>query len=111
MTPTLAAGELVLPSLGESLNQATVTRWLKDVGDPVAEGEPIVEVATDKVDSEIVAPITGIVSAIHVTENEVAERGQALATITPEGAAAHAPPPRHPHPRLHLRRSPRRPPL
>ncbi|WP_454131800.1 biotin/lipoyl-containing protein [Microbacterium lacticum] len=91
MTPTIAAGELVLPNLGESVNQATVTRWLKDVGDPVAEGEPIDEVATDKVDSEIVAPITGIVSAIHVTDNEVAERGQALATITPEGAAAHAP--------------------
>ena len=91
MTTTTAAGEFVLPNLGESVDQATITRWLKDIGEHVAEGEPIVEVATDKVDSEVIAPFTGIVSAIHVAENEAAQPGQALATITPEGTAAPTP--------------------
>jgi len=83
MTATIAAAEFMLPALGESIDQATVTRWLKSVGEAVAEGEPIVEVATDKVDSEIVAPFAGIVAQIIVPEDGVADVGQVLATITP----------------------------
>lgn len=78
--------ELTLPALGESIDSATVTRWLKGVGDSVEVDEPVLEVATDKVDSEVVAPFAGVISAILVSEDETAEIGQVLATIAPVGS-------------------------
>jgi len=81
-----------LPALGESVTEGTVTRWLKNVGDRVEVDEPLLEVSTDKVDTEIPSPIAGIIEAILVAEDETVEVGTALVTIgTGEGIAAAAP--------------------
>ncbi len=70
-----------LPALGESVTEGTVTRWLKKVGDRVEVDEPLVEVSTDKVDTEIPSPIAGVIEAILVAEDETVEVGTALVTI------------------------------
>jgi len=77
-----------LPALGESVTEGTVTRWLKKVGDRVEVDEPLVEVSTDKVDTEIPSPIAGIVEAILVAEDETVEVGTALVTIGDGGGTA-----------------------
>ena len=74
-------GEVLLPKLGESIQSATVVRWLKKVGDEVSQDEPIVEVATDKVNSEIPAPFSGMISQILVQEGEEVPVGAKIATI------------------------------
>ncbi|MEO7007473.1 MAG: 2-oxo acid dehydrogenase subunit E2 [Terrimesophilobacter sp.] len=79
-----------LPALGESVTEGTVTRWLKNVGDRVEVDEPLVEVSTDKVDTEIPSPIAGIIEAILVAEDETVEVGTALVTIG-DGSAGQAP--------------------
>jgi 2-oxoglutarate dehydrogenase E2 component (dihydrolipoamide succinyltransferase) len=73
---------ITLPSLGEDVTEATVTRWLVGPGDTVDAETPLLEVATDKVDTEIPSPHAGTVATIHVAENDVVEVGAALATIT-----------------------------
>jgi len=83
--------EVVLPALGESVTEGTVTRWLKKVGDTVAVDEPLVEVSTDKVDTEIPSPVAGVVQQILVQEDETIEVGAVLA-IVGEGAASEAAP-------------------
>jgi pyruvate dehydrogenase E2 component (dihydrolipoamide acetyltransferase) len=70
-----------LPALGESVTEGTVTRWLKNVGDHVEVDEPLVEVSTDKVDTEIPSPIAGVIEEILVQEDETVEVGTALVTI------------------------------
>jgi 2-oxoglutarate dehydrogenase E2 component (dihydrolipoamide succinyltransferase) len=70
-----------LPALGESVTEGTVTRWLKKVGDRIEVDEPLLEVSTDKVDTEIPSPISGIVEAILVQEDETVAVGTVLATI------------------------------
>ena len=90
------AGEGVtvqLPALGESVTEGTVTRWLKQVGDAVAVDEPLLEVSTDKVDTEIPAPIAGVLTEIRVSEDETVEVGAVLAVIGAAGAAPAAPAP------------------
>ncbi|NHI17187.1 2-oxoglutarate dehydrogenase, E2 component, dihydrolipoamide succinyltransferase [Microbacterium excoecariae] len=72
---------VVLPALGESVTEGTVTRWLKQVGDTVAVDEPLLEVSTDKVDTEIPSPVAGVLEAILVQEDETAEVGAELATV------------------------------
>src|SRR6056300_1158099 len=84
--------EVVLPALGESVTEGTVTRWLKKVGDTVAIDEPLVEVSTDKVDTEIPSPVAGILQQILVQEDETIEVGAVLAVVG-DGAAAEAPAP------------------
>jgi len=79
-----------LPALGESVTEGTVTRWLKNVGDRVEVDEPLLEVSTDKVDTEIPSPIAGIIEAILVQEDETVEVGTPLVTIG-DGSAAAAP--------------------
>ncbi len=79
--------EVVLPALGESVTEGTVTRWLKKVGDQVAIDEPLVEVSTDKVDTEIPSPFAGTLQQIMVQEDETVEVGAVLA-IVGEGSAA-----------------------
>jgi 2-oxoglutarate dehydrogenase E2 component (dihydrolipoamide succinyltransferase) len=79
-----------LPALGESVTEGTVTRWLKNVGDRVEVDEPLLEVSTDKVDTEIPSPIAGIIEAILVAEDETVEVGTALVTIG-DGSGAGAP--------------------
>jgi pyruvate dehydrogenase E2 component (dihydrolipoamide acetyltransferase) len=78
--------EVKLPALGESVTEGTITRWLKKVGDTVAIDEPLVEVSTDKVDTEIPSPVAGVLQQILVQEDEVALVGAVLA-IVGEGAA------------------------
>ncbi|MEU0780344.1 2-oxoglutarate dehydrogenase, E2 component, dihydrolipoamide succinyltransferase [Streptomyces sp. NPDC006173] len=79
--------DVVLPALGESVTEGTVTRWLKEVGDEVAEDEPLLEVSTDKVDTEIPSPAAGVLLEIVVGEDETAEVGAKLAVIGAPGAA------------------------
>jgi 2-oxoglutarate dehydrogenase E2 component (dihydrolipoamide succinyltransferase) len=70
-----------LPALGESVTEGTVTRWLKKVGDTVAVDEPLVEVSTDKVDTEIPSPFAGVIEQILVQEDETVQVGGVLAII------------------------------
>ncbi|MEU5439479.1 2-oxoglutarate dehydrogenase, E2 component, dihydrolipoamide succinyltransferase [Streptomyces griseofuscus] len=91
--------DVVLPALGESVTEGTVTRWLKSVGDSVEADEPLLEVSTDKVDTEIPAPASGVLLEIVVAEDETAEVGAKLAVIGAPGAApAAAPAPAAPAP-------------
>ncbi|GAB13900.1 dihydrolipoamide acyltransferase [Arthrobacter globiformis NBRC 12137] len=82
-----------LPALGESVTEGTVTRWLKQVGDRVEVDEPLLEVSTDKVDTEIPSPIAGVIEEILVAEDETAEVGAPLVRIGDGsgGGAAEAP--------------------
>ncbi|OEJ51271.1 2-oxoglutarate dehydrogenase, E2 component, dihydrolipoamide succinyltransferase [Streptomyces agglomeratus] len=84
--------DVVLPALGESVTEGTVTRWLKEVGEEVAEDEPLLEVSTDKVDTEIPSPAAGTLLEILVGEDETAEVGAKLAVIGAAGAAPAAAP-------------------
>ncbi|MFY1676591.1 2-oxoglutarate dehydrogenase, E2 component, dihydrolipoamide succinyltransferase [Streptomyces sp. WMMC905] len=85
--------DVVLPALGESVTEGTVTRWLKSVGDSVEADEPLLEVSTDKVDTEIPAPVSGTLVRIVVGEDETAEVGAKLAVIGATGTAPAAPTP------------------
>ncbi|MGJ7416273.1 2-oxoglutarate dehydrogenase, E2 component, dihydrolipoamide succinyltransferase [Streptomyces cinereoruber] len=84
--------DVVLPALGESVTEGTVTRWLKSVGETVEADEPLLEVSTDKVDTEIPAPASGVLLEIVVNEDETAEVGAKLAVIGAEGSAPAAAP-------------------
>src|SRR5690625_4280937 len=79
---------ITLPELGESVTEGTVTRWLKEVGDTVEVDEPIVEISTDKVDTEIPSPVAGTLLEIKVQEDEDIEVGEALAVIGDESESA-----------------------
>ncbi|WP_285137399.1 2-oxoglutarate dehydrogenase, E2 component, dihydrolipoamide succinyltransferase [Microbacterium sp. lyk4-40-TSB-66] len=83
--------EVTLPELGESVTEGTVTRWLKAVGDDVAVDEPLLEISTDKVDTEIPSPVAGTLQEILVQEDETVNVGAALARIG-SGAAPAAQP-------------------
>src|SRR4029077_7138041 len=74
-----------LPALGESVTEGTVTRWLKQVGDQVAVDEPLLEVSTDKVDTEIPSPVAGTILEIKAEEDETVEVGAELCVIGDEG--------------------------
>ena len=80
--------EVVMPALGESVTEGTVTTWLKSVGDAVETDEPLVEVSTDKVDSEVPAPASGFLAEIRVPEDETVEVGTVLAVITAQDPSA-----------------------
>lgn len=82
--------DVTLPALGESVTEGTVTRWLKNVGDTVAVDEPLVEISTDKVDTEIPSPIAGVIEAILVAEDETVEVGAVLVRIG-DGSGSAAP--------------------
>jgi len=81
---------VVLPALGESVTEGVITRWLKNVGDTVNADEPLVEISTDKVDTEIPAPASGTLASIAVEADGTAEVGAEIARIS-TGAAAPAP--------------------
>ena len=83
-----ATTSVTMPALGESVTEGTVTRWLKQVGEPVQADEPLVEVSTDKVDTEIPSPVTGVVLSISAPEDATIPVGAELAVI---GAAATSP--------------------
>ena len=82
------ATEVRLPELGESVTEGTVTRWLKQVGDDVAVDEPLLEISTDKVDTEIPSPVAGTLQEILAAEDETIAVGAVLARI---GSGAPAP--------------------
>ena len=77
--------QVLLPKMGESVAEATITTWLKAVGDVIEEDEPIVEIATDKVDSEVPSPASGILKEILFQEGDVVEVGTSFAVIQTEG--------------------------
>ncbi|MFE2145547.1 biotin/lipoyl-containing protein, partial [Streptomyces sp. NPDC059456] len=79
--PAASGTDVVLPALGESVTEGTVTRWLKQVGESVEADEPLLEVSTDKVDTEIPAPVSGTLLEIRINEDETAEVGAVLAVI------------------------------
>ena len=85
-----ATTAVVLPALGESVTEGTVTRWLKAVGDAVAADEPLVEISTDKVDTELPSPVSGTLLEITVGEDEVVAVGAQLGLV---GSSAGAPAP------------------
>ncbi|MEU5940339.1 2-oxoglutarate dehydrogenase, E2 component, dihydrolipoamide succinyltransferase [Micromonospora sp. NPDC047548] len=96
-----------MPALGESVTEGTVTRWLKQVGETVEVDEPLLEVSTDKVDTEIPSPVAGTVLEIKVAEDETAEVGADLAIIGAAGAApAAAKPEPKPEPRAEAKPEP-----
>jgi pyruvate dehydrogenase E2 component (dihydrolipoamide acetyltransferase) len=78
--------EIQMPQLGETVTEGTITKWLKSVGDEISEDEAIVEVSTDKVDSEIPSPVSGTLTEIKVEEGETVDVGAVLA-IVGDGAA------------------------
>src|SRR5262245_5417633 len=84
---TGTAVDVVMPQMGVSVSEGTITRWLKNVGDTVEADEPLLEISTDKVDTEVPSPGTGVVSEIVVQEGETVEVGTVLARIGGEGAA------------------------
>ncbi|MFD4967875.1 biotin/lipoyl-containing protein, partial [Streptomyces sp. NPDC058417] len=85
---------VTLPALGESVTEGTVTRWLKAEGERVEADEPLLEVSTDKVDTEIPSPAAGVLASIKVAEDETVEVGAELAVIDDgTGAPAAAPAP------------------
>ena len=82
------ATEVTLPALGESVTEGTVTRWLKQVGDSVSVDEALLEVSTDKVDTEIPSPVAGTLLEIKAAEDETVEVGAILAVIGAEGESS-----------------------
>ena len=87
------ATAVTMPALGESVTEGTVTTWLKNVGDTVAADEPIVEVSTDKVDSEVPSPVAGVLLEVLVPEDETVEVGTTIAMIGDASEATSAPAP------------------
>jgi 2-oxoglutarate dehydrogenase E2 component (dihydrolipoamide succinyltransferase) len=82
--------EVVMPQMGVSVSEGTITKWLKSEGEPIARDESLLEISTDKVDTEVPSPADGVVAQILVQEGETVEVGTVLAVIAPEGAAAAA---------------------
>ena len=83
---TTSAIDVVMPQMGVSVSEGTITKWLKQVGEPVAADESLLEISTDKVDTEVPSPGEGILQQILVQEGETVDVGTKLAVIAPEGA-------------------------
>ncbi|MGB3737023.1 MAG: biotin/lipoyl-containing protein, partial [Ilumatobacter sp.] len=99
--------DVTLPQLGETVTEGTITQWFKAVGDTVAEDEPLFEVSTDKVDTEVPSPVSGTLTEIRAEEGETVEVGTVIAVVgdgdaapaaDPEPAAEEAPAAAEPEP-------------
>jgi len=90
---TTSVLEVVMPQMGVSVSEGTITKWLKQVGETIERDESLLEISTDKVDTEVPSPGTGVVQEILVKEGETVDVGTKLATIAPEGAVIEAPEP------------------
>jgi len=90
--------EVTLPQLGETVTEGTITRWFKKVGDTVAADEPLFEVSTDKVDTEVPSPVAGVLTEIRVPEGETVPVGAVIGVVGDAGAAVAAPPAAAPAP-------------
>ena len=84
------AHSVVMPELGESVTEGTITQWLKSVGDTVEVDEPLLEVSTDKVDTEIPSPVAGTILEIKAEEDDTVDVGEVIAIIGDEGESAPA---------------------
>jgi 2-oxoglutarate dehydrogenase E2 component (dihydrolipoamide succinyltransferase) len=84
----MAQVELIMPKMGESIMEATILRWVKQVGEEVEEDETILEIATDKVDSEVPSPVSGTIAEILFQEEDTVEVGKVIAIIATEGEVA-----------------------
>src|SRR6201999_3021386 len=84
--------DVVMPQMGESITEGTLTKWLKKPGDTVARDEPLFEISTDKVDAEIPSPAAGVLGEIKIQEGATVSINTVVCTINEEGAAAAAPP-------------------
>ena len=82
------AHSVEMPELGESVTEGTITTWLKEVGDTVEVDEPLLEVSTDKVDTEIPSPVAGVILEIKADEDDTVEIGDVIAIIGDEGEEA-----------------------
>ncbi|MEM9746175.1 MAG: biotin/lipoyl-containing protein, partial [Actinomycetota bacterium] len=82
--------DVTLPQLGETVTEGTITQWFKSVGETVAEDEPLFEVSTDKVDTEVPSPVSGTVTEILAEEGDTVEVGAVIARVG-DGDAAPAP--------------------
>ncbi len=89
---TTSVIDVVMPQMGVSVSEGTVTKWLKQEGEHIAADESLLEISTDKVDTEVPSPGEGILQQILVQEGETVDVGTKLAVIAPEGAAIEAPP-------------------
>src|SRR5438105_3857527 len=87
------ASDVVMPQMGESIFEGTITKWLKKPGDKVERDEPLFEISTDKVDAEIPSPTAGVLKEIKVKEGQTVPINTVVATIDGAGAAAAAPAP------------------
>jgi 2-oxoglutarate dehydrogenase E2 component (dihydrolipoamide succinyltransferase) len=79
--------DVIMPQMGESIFEGTITKWLKRIGDPVQKDEPLFEISTDKVDAEIPSPVAGVLSEIKVLEGATVQINTVVAVVTEEGAA------------------------
>ncbi len=89
--PTNTQVDVVMPQMGVSVSEGTVIKWLKQLGETIELDEPLLEISTDKVDTEIPSPGAGVVQQILVQEGETVEVGTRLAVIAPEGSAVAEP--------------------
>src|SRR3977135_3527853 len=80
--------DIIMPQMGESIVEGTITKWLKKPGDKVQRDEPLFEISTDKVDAEIPAPASGVLQEIKVTEGTTVGVNTELGTIAAEGESA-----------------------
>src|SRR5918998_4701405 len=83
---TGTAVDVVMPQMGVSVSEGTITKWLKQPGETIEADEPLLEISTDKVDTEVPSPATGVVQELLAQEGETVAVGTKLATIAPEGA-------------------------
>ncbi len=90
--------DITMPQLGETVTEGTITRWIKQIGEAVALDEPLFEVSTDKVDSEVPSPAAGTLTEILVAEGETASVGARLAVLGAPGSASTTPAPSAPAP-------------
>ncbi len=92
--------DVTLPQLGETVTEGTITQWFKNVGDTVAADEPLFEVSTDKVDTEVPSPVSGVLTEIRVPEGDTVDVGTVIAVVGDSDAAPAAapPPPTRPRP-------------
>ncbi len=87
-TSSGAATEVVMPQMGESITEGTVSKWLKAVGDKIEKDEPLLEISTDKVDAEVPSPVAGTLLEIRTNEGETVEVGSIVGLVGAEGASA-----------------------
>src|SRR5690349_23166468 len=87
----MAKIDVIMPQMGESIAEGTLSRWIKQVGDTVKRDEPIFEISTDKVDAEIPSPAAGVLAEILVTEGQTVAVQTVVARIETEAGAAAAP--------------------